>query len=373
MPLRLSADHGSGPFTSPWPSPLRVLDLFAGAGGLSEGFHQASSRFQVARAVEMSLPAAASYVQNFGDVAYAGSIQDWFKEEAIPRADIVLGGPPCQGFSTLGKRSADDIRNTLWEYYASTVRQAQPLYFVMENVPQFLKSNQYPLLVNQTQPGGPLEDYAIEARILNAAHFGAPQARKRVIVIGHRRDVPAPRFPEPTHLESTSWRTVAEAWYGIEQGIDTFRPEKRHIEFNGRRLIGAYRSSELHLSRDYRDISLRRFAAIPPGGSRKDLPWELQMDCWREHTSGSMDVMGRLDWHQPSVTLRTEFTKPEKGRYLHPVEDRAISIHEGARLQGFRDDYKFVGSLTEITKQIGNAVPVQLAQALGKHISDLFY
>lgn len=122
---------------------FRVLDLFAGAGGLTQGFREADGRFTSVRAVEMDFAAAASYAHAFGDVVYPGSIEDWLREEEVPSVDIVVGGPPCQGFSTLGKRDAEDVRNTLWREYVETVAQARPSYFVLENVPQFLKSPQF--------------------------------------------------------------------------------------------------------------------------------------------------------------------------------------------------------------------------------------
>src|ERR1700744_1609418 len=100
----------------------------------------------------------------------------------------------------------------------------------------------------------------------------------------------------------------------------------------------------MHLTRYYEPSSLRRFARIPPGGNRFDLPRHLMSQCWRDHTTGSTDVMGRLSWDKPSVTIRTEFFKPEKGRYLHPTEPRALTHHEAARIQGFPDDYLWVGS-----------------------------
>lgn len=349
--------------------PLEILDVFAGAGGLSHGFHEASDRYKVVRAVEMNPEAGASYAENFGDVVYSGSIQDWLEDEYVPSAHIVLGGPPCQGFSTLGKQEENDVRNTLWRYYVRTVREAQPLYFVMENVPAFLTSPQFPLLQKEASRGGALEDYKFEARVLNAAQYGAAQVRKRVIIIGHHRSVPAPGFPEPTHPTPGSWTTLRNVIGTLNPVVTSLGPEARGMSFGGRKFQGPFRSDELHVTRRYRDISLARFQAIPQGGSRKDLPDELQMDCWRKHTTGSMDVMGRLSWEKPSVTVRTEFTKPEKGRYLHPEQPRAITIHEGARIQGFPDDFKFVGSLTQITKQIGNAVPIPLGRALGQHIA----
>ena len=134
---------------------------------------------------------------------------------------------------------------------------------------------------------------------------------------------------------------------------------------------GAFRSDELHVGRTYSDLSKKRFEKIPYGGNRFDLPEDLKCEAWKKHTSGSGDVMGRLRWEEPSVTIRTEFTKPEKGRYLHPVHDRAISPHEGARIQGFPDHYLFVGPVTQIVKQIGNAVPIPLGREIGAHLSPL--
>lgn len=349
--------------------PLRLLDLFAGAGGLSEGFHRAGGgRVEVVRAVEADRAAAGTFIANFGDVVYHGFIQDWLEYEPVPTVDIVVGGPPCQGFSTLGKQEVNDARNSLWLSYAEAVKRARPLYFVLENVPQFAKSDQFPLLRKQTSRGGLLADYEIDAQILNAAAFGSFQLRKRLVIIGHRKDVPAPGFPEPAFSDVSRWRTVEQAWAGLPEVSTETKPPTRTVQVGGAQLPGPYVIPELHLMRNYRDISLRRFAAIPRGGNRSNLPDELQMECWRRHTSGSMDVMGRLRMDRPSVTIRTEFTKPEKGRYLHPHENRAITIAEGARLQGFPDRFKFIGSLTQITKQIGNAVPVELGAAIAAHL-----
>lgn len=354
-------------------TPLRMLDLFAGAGGLTAGFHRADpDAFRVLRAVESDRAAAATYRSNFGDHVYAGRIEDWLRDEVVPTADLVIGGPPCQGFSTLGKQQADDARNQLWHSYAEVVHLAHPLYFVMENVPQFFSSPEYTLLEGHTRRNGLLADYEIEAHVLNAAQFGSFQIRKRMIIIGHRRNIPDPGFPAPTHPSPETWRTVRDAWVGLPEVVTTTRPPRRSFDCEGHDLAGPFTLRELHLNRQYQEISLRRFAAIPPGGNRTDLPDELKAPCWRRHTTGSMDVMGRLRWDRPSVTIRTEFTKPEKGRYLHPEEPRAITIAEGARLQGFGDDYRFAGSLTQITRQIGNAVPLELGAAIGRHILTQF-
>ncbi|MFW6773193.1 DNA cytosine methyltransferase [Nocardioides sp. CPCC 205120] len=355
-----------------------MLDLFAGAGGLSAGLRMGDSRFGTARAVESDLEAAASYAANFGDnVVYAGTIEDWLLHEEVPQVDLVVGGPPCQGFSQLGKRDVDDVRNTLWQQYVETVSLARPKAFVMENVPQFLKSPQFPIFAAAFERGGRLQDFRFEAAVLNAAAYGAPQARRRVVVVGVRRDVGLPSLPSPPML--TPAMTVREAFAGPAG----FRPIPEHVpamavdlpdtsmSFGGRVLRGPYAASELHFARSYTELSLRRFAAIPPGGNRFDLPDELQAPCWRKHRSGAGDVMGRLSWDKPSVTIRTEFFKPEKGRYLHPTQPRAITHFEAARLQGFADHHEFVGSKTAIARQIGNAVPLALGAALGAHLGPI--
>lgn len=348
------------------PNSISMLDLFAGAGGLTHGFYSASPRFYTKRAVEMDPAAAASYSATFGPKVYAGSIQDWLEQEETPQVDVVIGGPPCQGFSLLGKRDADDVRNSLWQEYARTLKRARPKYFVVENVAVFSKSQQLIDFQESTEPGGPLEDYSFEWQILNSADFGAAQARKRAILIGHRNDVPKPDFPMPTHAGKHA--SVRDAFTGISPEVDGVLLPERATQVNGKKFAGPFKTTELHLGRDYRPISLSRFQEIPPGGNRMDLPYELQADCWRKHKTGSGDVMGRLHWDSPSVTIRTEFFKPEKGRYLHPTEPRAITHLEAARLQGFPDDHLWLGSKTAIARQIGNAVPIALGKAIAVQI-----
>jgi DNA (cytosine-5)-methyltransferase 1 len=350
---------------------VRVLDLFSGAGGLSEGLRTASERFRTVRAVESDPAAAATYQANHGaNKVYSGLIQDWLKAETVPVADLVIGGPPCQGFSALGKQDVNDERNHLWEYYAHTIRKAAPKYFLLENVPAFLTSDQFKRFRNMTQGNGSLRNYTFQARVLNSAEYGAAQIRKRVILIGHHRDVAFPGFPEieTQYAARNGWRTLHDVLTDVAQRVNNVDLPERKTEFSGKSMSGAFRSDELHVGRRYEQMSIERFRHIPEGGNRFDLPERLKSDCWRKHTSGSADVMGRLSWDRPSVTIRTEFYKPEKGRYLHPTENRAITHLEATRIQGFRDDYLWVGSKTAIGKQIGNAVPVPLAKAIGEHL-----
>ena len=360
--------------------PIRVLDLFAGAGGLTAGFHQASDRFCSVAAVEIDPQAAASYAETFAEAdVFAGPIQEWIERAEMPTdIDIVVGGPPCQGFSNLGKRDAEDKRNLLWRQYAEVLRRVQPRYFVVENVPAFGKSKQYEAFFAATLPGGFLQEYAFTHQVLNSADYGAAQARKRTVIIGHHRDLETPGFPEATHAPEGSgdlppYRTVREALLGVPLKPDM---DKRFNEVRtlvGKREVpGAFCIRELHWSRNYRRISVERFKNIPAGGNRTNLPDDLKAPCWLKHTTGSMDVMGRLHWDRPSVTIRTEFFKPEKGRYLHPSENRAITHYEAALLQGFSEDHRFVGSRTAIARQIGNAVPIPLARAVAKQLLTAF-
>jgi len=359
---------------------IRVLDLFAGVGGLTAGFHAAApERYRTVRAVEMDHAAAAGYEATFGkDIAYAGSIQDWLRDDDVPEVDVVVGGPPCQGFSTLGKQDAEDERNSLWQQYAETIRRSKPKYFVVENVAAFAKSSQFGDFQAAVAPDGFLADYDFDHRVLNAADFGAPQARKRAVLIGHHRDLDFPGFPDPTHSAHPErdglppHRTVRDVLQHVPAEPDRdARFSQRTTNFNGKRYAGSFVARDLHWSRNYSELSLNRFAHIKEGENRFALPEQLLAACWKSHRSGSGDVMGRLHWDRPAVTIRTEFFKPEKGRYLHPDSRvlRAITHYEAALLQGFPKTHRFIGSKTAIARQIGNAVPIPLGKAIAAQLA----
>lgn len=360
---------------------IATLDLFAGAGGLSEGLNTApGKRFQTVRAVEWELAAAATYTLNQGGrlrggrveggFVYAGAIEDWLAEDNVPQVDVVVGGPPCQGFSTLNRTGVGAHRNELWRLYAQTVQKATPKYFVLENVPAFLKSDQWSVF-REALEDGMLKDYEIDFDVLNAADYGAFQARKRVIVIGHHKDLPPLGLPQATH--AGRHRHLAEALLEVPHAVDRFGIPDGTIEFRGEELPGAFSTRDLHFGRFYTQLSLERFKAISRnGGSRSELPDHLKAACWLKHSNGTGNVMGRLTWEKPSVTIRTEFFKPEKGRYIHPDENRVITHYEAALIQGFREDYRWVGTREEIARQIGNAVPIPLGEALGRLLIDAF-
>ncbi|GAA4232471.1 DNA (cytosine-5)-methyltransferase 1 [Streptosporangium album] len=358
---------------------IRMIDLFAGCGGMTAGFVREG--FVPALAVEWNLYAAATYAANFGaDHVIAGDIADVTKDR-IPTADLIIGGPPCQGFSNLGSKDINDPRNQLWKEYVRFITHAQPKVFVIENVDRFMKSSEFALL-NQEADGGMLKDYKLSFNILNAADYGVAQRRKRAIVIGSRvGKIPLPR---PTHAKDpgldpdlTPWLTTADRIKDLPKNPDTTELPDSSIEFFDKKMQGIFKGLDLHVGRQPTERSLERYNHIPPGGGRFNLPDHLLSPCWRKKKTGTTDVMGRMQWDSPSLTIRTEFFKPEKGQYLHPQWDetdpsnrvnRPITHLEAALLQDFSPGYQWCGSKVEIARQIGNAVPVGLAQALAKHI-----
>jgi DNA (cytosine-5)-methyltransferase 1 len=333
------------------------LDLFAGCGGLTQGFVQ-TGRFMPVGAVELDADAADTYRANFGDHVFNGDITDWLQVGDLPPGDLVVGGPPCQGFSNLGTRWNRDPRNALWNRYVETIQRVRPLVFVLENVPDFLRSGQFQALRAETRAAGRLSGYELHAAVLDASRYGVAQKRRRALVIGRLRDLPEIDMPPATTPDAP--RTVAEVLADVERRVEAVRLP---------RVRGPYATRELHLTRDVTDLSRRRYESIPPGGNRFDITPDLLPPCWQKHTSGSGDVMGRLRWERPSVTIRTEFYKPEKGRYLHPTENRPITHYEAALLQGFPEAFKWHGSKTSIGRQIGNAVPIPLAAAVASHLA----
>ena len=352
------------------PAPLRMIDLFAGSGGLTCGF-SATGRFTPVAAVEKDLAAAATYAANFGeDHVHLGRIEEWAVGD-LPTADVVVGGPPCQGFSNLGRRSPSDPLNELWRHYMTVLLAVRPRAFLLENVDRFGVSDQFRDLDRETRPGGLLGDYEIRTRIVRATDFGSAQLRRRFIVIGTHRDLDPIEVPAGP-VARDDWRTVRQALDGLDKKIDPDHHDlpEATTEYFGRSVPGAYKTPDLHLARFYMPLSIERFRFIPKGGNRLNLPDRLKAPCWLGHDKGSLDVMGRMHWDRPSVTIRTEFYKPEKGRYLHPEEHRAITHHEAARLQGFPDDFQWCGLKYEIARQIGNAVPVELAEGLAEHLAE---
>lgn len=324
------------------------MDLFAGCGGLTRGFLD-SRKYRAVFAVEWDKDAAATYEANFGHHVFCGPIE---QVEAFPKVDVIVGGPPCQGFSPLNMRGVGLERRTLWREYLRALKEAEPDAFVMENVPQLLHSPEYTTFREAAEK----LEFEIADDVLNAAEFGVPQTRRRAIVIGSRLGMPT--LPAGKYGPDKRWRTVKDA-------IDDLPKQPTNEEW--------------HNARNPHPISIERYETIPAEGEgrfelAKRRP-DITPACWLRKEKGSTDVFGRLWWDKPAYTIRTEFFKPEKGRYLHPTEHRPITVREAARLMSFPDDFQLPGdqSMTSIARQIGNAVPPllarRLAEALATHIN----
>ena len=340
-----------------------MIDLFAGAGGLTLGFVQAGRRrIRPVVAIDNDRAATMTYAAQFGAHALAVDIEQWAAEEDIPKADIVVGGPPCQGFSLLNKRRVGDARRRLWEPFLDTVERSFASCFVMENVPGLLKSDELVHIRSRADELG----FDTLADVLNAADYGAPQTRKRTVVLGWKRSgAGAMRLPKPTHAKPGTDADGLLPWVTVRDVIADLPAKPVGTE------LGKVAPLDLHFGRNPTEISKRRYRAVPEGGNRFDLQShapEITPACWIRKTSGGTDLFGRLWWDRPSVTIRTEFFKPEKGRYLHPTAHRPITHREAARLMGFPDDFKFRGSKIEIARQIGNAVPPALAHAVALQV-----
>lgn len=339
-------------------SSYALIDLFAGCGAMTRGFID-SGRFEAIFAVESDPNAAATYAANFTDEHLEPRpIQDVHE---FPAADIIIGGPPCQGFSNLNREGASVESRRRWKDYIRALDCSEPWMFVMENVPQMLRSDEYAKFRAEAEARG----YLVEHRVLNAADYGVPQRRRRAIVMGTLGQ--AIPWPEPTHGDPKTLLGQTSPWLTFRQATEgmSLTPD----------------GDLWHRARNPRPETVIRYSAVPAdGGSRFEMEENLDRDglghlvppCWRRHRNGSHDVFGRLWWDRPASTIRTEFYKPEKGRYLHPTEPRAITVREAARLMSFPDDFILPEeqSMTAIARQVGNAVPPLLARRLAEAAAD---
>jgi DNA (cytosine-5)-methyltransferase 1 len=337
------------------------VDLFAGCGAMSRGFVD-SGRFAPIFAVESDPRAADTYAKNFPKAELvADPIQ---QVEEFPKGDVVIGGPPCQGFSTLNRAGGELASRRLWQEYFRALKAIRPATFVMENVPQILDSTEYAEFVTAIDKDG---FYTLDERVLNVADYGVPQRRFRAFVIGIDKRLGASPWPDQTHADPDLHDRRYKPWQTFDRAVKRLpkRPDGRNW----------------HRDRNVWPESIVRYRAVPPGGNRFDMERELDRQglghlvppCWRKHRNGSYDVFGRLWGDRPATTIRTEFHKPEKGRYLHPTEDRAITVREAALLMSFPSHHKLPEDqpMTAIARQIGNAVPPLMARRLAEPIAAL--
>lgn len=342
-----------------------VLDLFCGAGGLSLGLGRAG--FATVLAVDNNKGALQTYAANLG--CHAIKV-DLSQEATLPDATVVVGGPPCQGFSSAGLRRHNDHRNSLVSCFAQQVAQIRPLAFVFENVEGFLTAEGGNRVIELLAPLISV-GYRIHMRKINAANYGVPQHRKRVIAIGGLGWNPS--FPSPTHS--------AFGAPGAQRVARGLRHTPTLSEALGGLPSPATQGSGVpqgHAYRPLKGLELQRALALQPGQTMRDLPEELRHESFQrrafrrvmdgtptERRGGAPAGIKRLKPDEPSKAI----TGGAGTEFLHPTEHRPLTIRECARLQTFPDEFNFYGSSAEQMQLIGNAVPPLLAQVIGQTLA----
>ena len=327
--------------------PPRAAEIFAGAGLFGAAFKEAG--FKTVYAAELNWRAVKSFNTNLAAVA---EVRDARKVRDDVRSEILLAGPPCQGFSTQSAcnpsahAATARKRNGLSLVVESWAVATKARVVVVENVPKFLGSSYWQRLKQRMEAHG----YESTQWVLDASGFGAAQLRRRAFGIFSKIGIPHP--PEPTG----SAMTIREAFEGL--------PVQPEPEKDG-----------LHIAPAPSAIALARFRHIPPCGDKRDVirrAPELCPPSWFRMGVEATDVWGRLNYDEPSNTLRCDFQNASKGRYVHPVADRVITLREGARIQGVPDSWRFEGMRAHIAEQIGNGVPLPLGRAIASAIRPLF-
>lgn len=343
---------------------MKVIDLFSGIGGLSEGFRE--SGFPVIIANEIDKQIAESYKKNFPDTKMINeditklTIQETF--DSFRDADVVLGGPPCQGFSQKGKRlSLKDPRNYLFKYFAEVVKFIKPRYFVMENVPNLLTTSSG-YFKKEIHDIFSKMGYAVNMGVLNAADYGVPQNRRRAIIVGTLSEKKVD-LPDKIHSKVTTWDAISDLAY-LQSGEGEFKQkykvDSQTIYQETLRMGSNYLYN--HVVTNHSDVARQRMGMIPMNGDRNDLP---NSERTKSIYSGTW---GRIIKNSQSVTITTRFDTPSSGRFIHPFLDRAITVREAARIQSFSDQIIFWGPKTSQMKQVGNAVPPLLAKQIAQQI-----
>lgn len=357
--------RSSGPYRcddEPNVAPLAV-DLFAGAGGLSLGAVQAG--FDVIGAVEKSKHAARTYRRNVKrpngakvelvesdilDLPPQTAMKKW--GVAVGECDLIMGGPPCQGFSThrLNGTGVDDPRNALLSTYFEFVSEVKPKMFLVENVPGLLWERHESYLNSFLESAKSAGFDIVGPVVLNAKDFGVPQNRRRVFILGlskrYQWRISWP--PPPTHVSPNSTEDLRKGRPDWRTAADAFVPAPSDDP------------NDVHMNSS--DTLVAVFKSTPAnGGSRSQS--SRRLTCHESH-DGHKDVYGRIDPSRPGPTMTTACINPSKGRFVHPTEHHGITLRQAARIQTFPDDFVFEGGLIAGGEQVGNAVPVRLAQAI---------
>lgn len=343
----------------------KVIDLFAGVGGLSYGFMQAG--FDVVLANEIDETIAMSYSKNHPQTKMINKditkldIEEIFKEYK-DKIDVIVGGPPCQGFSQKGKRKTiHDERNFLFRYYFKVVGYIKPKYFLIENVPNILTAENGLFkneIINLFESIG----YSVNCDVLKASDYGVPQDRRRAIIIG-RKGKNKPELPKATNDSVTIYDAIGDLEFldsgeGQEEQKYLMSPKTKYqkvMRKNSKILHN-------HVATKHSKESIKKLKMIPPGKGKEVLPKSM---LTKSIYSGTWS---RMLYNEQSVTITTRFDTPSSGRFTHPILNRCITVREAARIQSFPDDFVFYGSKNSQMKQVGNAVPPKLGKAIAESI-----
>ena len=347
---------------------MNAIDLFAGCGGLSKGFIDAG--YNIIVGVDNDQAALNTFAKNHdGAVALNADLSKAetfakIKQIANKRPiDVVIAGPPCQGFSLTGPRNFDDERNKLYLAVIEIVKQFKPKAFVIENVPGMATLYEGQIkdeILHRFDSLG----YNVECRILCAADYGVPQKRKRLIFLGVRKDIGFPEFPEPT-FKSDDYRTCRDAISDLPSlendiGADISEYETEPFTEYQKLMRGSCNVLHNHLGTNHTQMVRDTIALVPEGGNYKDLP-----PGWGESRKFHM-AWTRLDGNAPARTVDTGHRN-----VFHYKYNRIPTVRESARMQSFRDDFIFTGTKTQQSRQVGNAVPPLLGQALGEALKKI--
>ena len=347
---------------------MNVIDLFSGCGGLSKGFMDAGC--DVLLGVDIDQAALNTFELNHkGAKGLKGSLADAPTFDAMRKVigkktvDLIIGGPPCQGFSLTGPRNFDDERNKLYLSYIKAVEIFHPKGFVIENVPGMATlyhgEVKDEILKRFTRMG-----YNIKCQVLCAADYGVPQIRRRLVFIGVRKEYGDVSFPKPM-LDPEHYVTSREAIDDLPSLVDCFGEETAEYERAARTpyqrmMRGRCKVLTNHTATAHKDFVKEVIAQVPEGGNYKNLPAGVG-----EHRKFHM-AWTRCDGHKPSRTIDTGHRN-----YFHYEYNRIPTVRESARLQSFPDDFVFTGTRTQQYRQVGNAVPPMLGKVLAKHLMKL--
>ena len=346
-----------------------IIDLFAGVGGLSYGFSKLP-QFNILAANEIEKDISVAYKLNHPNTAMLNCDINSLTEEVLSsvlngqKIDVVIGGPPCQSYSTLGKRQMDERAN-LFLQYKRVLKILQPQAFVFENVVGLLSMDKGRLFKYMQAEFEEL-GYTLCYQVLNAVNFGVPQHRERVILVGFKGNNNFV-YPSPTHGDGLKpYVTLKDALDDLpvlksDEAKTTYSKgiENEFLEFVRKNSVDYL---EEHSAPNNGEHLIRIMKALKDGQSKDDLPEDIRPK------SGYGNTYAKLWWNKPSTTITRNFACPSSSRCIHPRDSRAMSIREGARLQGFPDDYKFYGSDGMKRLEIGNAVPPLLSIAIAKQL-----